>query len=217
MSSYGLRDTPQWQVGEVAVAATCRFLMGCGFLILRADLIENGGPPAFVGADGRGQVITPDLVAARAGRTRWVEVKFKTAAVPYGKTPGTWRTGVDERNWRQYLEVQRITGAPGWLAIVQLRPAGKLAAEPELQLATLDHLARRATPHIGAGDRKVWWDIDDFERFPIVIDGAGALELPPRLVERPWERPARDGTVPRCPPPGQRQLSLFDEPDDLEL
>jgi hypothetical protein len=218
------RDTPEWKLGELAVCTVRHWLHTQGQHLLRVDLIEDGGPPAFVGPDGC--AIVPDLLAAVDGAVAWHEVKWKSSCVLHQRTR-TWRHGVDLWNWEQYLAVQRVTSIPGFLDIVQLRPGPEAEPAPVLLSASFAHLADHVDVHSGSGDVKAWWDVDVFETAASIEIGDGweAINIGPRLV-RPWEGLSKTGEAPRWRPNNQLHMTAHgastDEPPspapfDLDL
>jgi hypothetical protein len=189
-----LEDTPEWQLGEVAVRCVRRVLMSRGFYLLPTDQIDMGGAPGFIGPNGLVKV--PDLLAAARGRARWVEVKWKTSCVLHQRTR-TWRHGIDTPLWRHYLKIQNLTSIQGWLAIVQLRPGPLARPDPVLLMAPFDLLDAKASPHDGGGDEKVWWDVSEFSCYRVEVgDDWQTVDVGPRLV-RPWERTSKAGDAPR--------------------
>ena len=60
--------------------------------------------------------VIPDLDVAKEGQRYWIEVKRYTHR-PLNKRYGIYVHGIPERLYRDYLEVQRITGTPVYLAI----------------------------------------------------------------------------------------------------
>ena len=192
------KDSPEWQLGDIAVEAVRKFHVAHGSYVLRTDLIEEGGAPCFVGPNGK--IAVPDLLATSKGRSRWREVKWKTSCVLHQRTR-TWRHGIDAANWRYYLWVQNITSIPGWLDIVQLRPGPEADPDPVLLTAPFDLLCAHVEPHDGGGDVKVWWDLDVFRWYPLRnLDGNWqTVDIGPRLV-RPWEGKSKAGVAPRWEP-----------------
>lgn len=207
-----MRDTPEWDLGELAVRAVRGWLHAQGQYLLRTDLIEDNGAPAFVGPDGR--AIVPDLLAAVDGAVAWHEVKWKSSCVLHQRTR-TWRHGVDLYNWEQYLAVQRVTSIPGFLDIVQLRPGPEAEPAPTLLSASFARLAECVDAHSGSGDVKAWWDVDAFETVAsIEVDSTWqTVNVGPRLV-RPWEGLSKTGEAPQWKPNGQLHLTAHGAPTD---
>jgi hypothetical protein len=106
--------------GRTIEQAVARWLMSNGYLILPVYDYSGKGlqkAPKLQAADIAASLVVPDLLAARNGTLRWVEVKWKSRA------DFTWitqrrETGIDNPLWKDYLEVQRITGHEVWLVFV---------------------------------------------------------------------------------------------------
>jgi len=116
----------------------------------------------------------------RDGRAWWVEVKYKDSPAKY-QIAGEHRHGIDLPNWDAYREVERESGVPGWLAIVQAR-AGKapeVPFDPVLLTASFAYLATRAQrdprPFDFAPRGMVWWAVDAFEHHAIDFTRPPAL------------------------------------------
>lgn len=62
---------------------------------------------AFSASDS---VVLPDLLLARGGLMRWVEVKFKTEA-PKTHCTGYYETGISVRHWEHYHRAEKESGA----------------------------------------------------------------------------------------------------------
>jgi hypothetical protein len=198
--------------GEAAQDAVREWLKRSGYWVVPLHAIEEGrGAPALIGLIRRH--VLPDFQACRDGRTCWVEVKYKDSPVKYQIAGGEYRHGVDLPNWDAYLEVERESGVPGWLAIIQAR-AGKapeLSFDPMLLVAPFTYLAKWAqrapepTPKAARG--MVYWPVDAFE--PHRIDLAQPLVLGAKTTHE-WDRVGRDGTAPRWAP--SRQGLLWPRP-----
>lgn len=170
--------------------------------------VSNLGPAALCsGPDG--SLVALDRLYSLAGSSRWCDIKFKTAPVTFNKL-NVQRHGVDLKNWRHYMRVQKLTGISGDLAIVVRKRHGDAHEDdPHLLWATLDHLNAcgsegPATDKFPTGG--FWWDLADLpELGPIRIDGT----LPPTDRHlHPWERRDRLGKL-RLPPNRPRQMDLF--------
>ena len=59
-------------------------------------------------------LVIPDLLCARRGEVRWVEVKEKDSA-SYTNITGRFETGISLRLWEHYQKVRAATGAPVWI------------------------------------------------------------------------------------------------------
>ena len=100
----------------------------------------------------------PDLDVSKNGERFWVEVKTKASAT-YTRLTGRYEHGIPLRLFQAYLRVQRITGCPVWLYIVEEDTNTVLRAR-------LDALMSQA--RVYTGDRMsrggmVFWPLDAFE------------------------------------------------------
>jgi hypothetical protein len=182
-----------------------------GYFVIPMYAIEDGNEAPCLRRFVERHVL-PDLQAWRAGRGLWIEVKWKDSPDYYQKA-GEYRHGVDLPKWDAYLEVERETGVPGYLAIVQCRAgkAAELPFDPILLIAPFAYLATQAQrvpePTAFASRGMVYWPVDAFEAHPI------DLPQPPVLgasTVHPWHQAARDGRVPHWEP--NRQGRLWEPP-----
>jgi len=177
-----------------------------GYYVVPIYAIEDGGAPLLTGLV-RAHVL-PDLQAWRAGRGLWVEVKYKDSPAMYQRAR-EYRHGIDLPNWDAYREVERETGVPGYLAIIQAR-AGKapeIPFDPILLIAPFAYLATQAhrvpDPTPAAPRGMVYWSVEAFERHPV------DLPAPPILgaaTVHPWDQADRDGRAPQWEPNPQGRL-----------
>lgn len=74
------------------------------------EIPTGKGPRLFT---RQGELISPDMLATRVLETtldiRWIEAKHKSRFSWYRKSGGAWQTGIDERHYLDYIEVQRRT------------------------------------------------------------------------------------------------------------
>lgn len=106
------------ELGRQYEIAVSRWLQRRGWHILPAyDYAGQGdskAPKLMRLADG---YIVPDLLACRAGRRRWYEVKFKTRCTR--RRPGApLETGINLKHWRHYNDVKALSGDQVWLVFV---------------------------------------------------------------------------------------------------
>lgn len=73
--------------------------------------------PKLTAFDVVNSLVTPDLLIARDGDLKWVEIKRKTEAVFYRKAK-QWRTGIAKRLWRDYQDVEKLSGQEVWLVFI---------------------------------------------------------------------------------------------------
>ncbi len=99
---------------EKAVGA---WLMSKGLRILPvydySGLQENKAP-RFTAAVQSESLVLPDLLGARDSSCRWYEVKYKHHADFTRKTQRL-ETGISLRLWKQYQQVEKVSGIPVWL------------------------------------------------------------------------------------------------------
>ncbi len=102
----------QRERGAVAERAVARWLQTKGWRVLPVYDFSGKGDdkaPKLAAFSAEDSLVTPDLLIARRGLARWVEVKFKTAA-SYTFITGTRDTGISLRLWGQYGSVGRESG-----------------------------------------------------------------------------------------------------------
>lgn len=141
-------------VGQLGETLVERWLRSRGFIALRTCELPAGevGGPAILTPDGS-VLPVPDLLALRAGRARWLEVKQKAGATLH-RVSGDWCTGISERELQAYSAVQSATRLPFWLAFLHVRGTAPLG----LLGATLPKL-RACVHHRAAG--MVFWCVED--------------------------------------------------------
>lgn len=59
-------------------------------------------------------LVLPDLLSAKAGSSRWVEVKFKNSA-SFTRCTKRLETGISRKLWNHYQKVEIETGIPVYL------------------------------------------------------------------------------------------------------
>ena len=96
-----------------------QWFMKSGWMVLPG--FEFSGPandhaPIMQAFSASESAVIPDLLVARAGIMRWVEVKLKTSTTPWRE--GGWRkdTGLAQRHWVNYERVRNATGADVWIS-----------------------------------------------------------------------------------------------------
>ena len=88
--------------------------------------------PRFEGRGPITSLVMPDLLAARDGELRFVEVKYKTRP-DYTRATGRLETGISLRLFRDYQAVEACTGAPVWIVWIHgtARPVASTLAKVE--------------------------------------------------------------------------------------
>lgn len=126
----------RWALGRKWEELACAWLKTQGYLVLpTANLSKGpeGAAPAFEGADNK-RVIVPDILACRDGKATWIEVKMKEAP-SFTRMTGRWETGIPERMWQHYLDMQQKTGIKVTLLMIHTQRA-------LVHTAQLDDIAR---------------------------------------------------------------------------
>lgn len=177
-----MRGTPEWALGTWGERQVRRWCQQQGWFVVPMHLIEDGGAPALVSELQKH--VLPDFQVASNGRVWWVEVKTKTKAARFNKAQ-EWRHGVDLPNWEAYREVERITGIPGTLMIVQLEPELALLVAPFTHLEPFTQICE---PKDAFPRGMVFWPRDRFEWLSISAEGPNLPRIEPK-VSYPWDRP----------------------------
>lgn len=100
--------------GQLGESVISRWLQSRGHAVFPAYQVEHQtgkGPQLFTET---GDLVLPDLLAFRDGKSIWFEAKHKTCFSWY-RTRSRWVTGIDLRHYGEYKDVQQITGLPVWL------------------------------------------------------------------------------------------------------
>ena len=124
--------------------------------------LDHDKPPRLQGL--RSAFPIPDLDTCRDGDRRWVEVKGKASARMFWKR-NVYQHGI--HNYDHYLEVQKQTGTPVWLAIVEYTDIETADERGEAGLLLVQTLERLGEPQHGTlhGKRASFWPRDAF--FPL--------------------------------------------------
>jgi len=143
---------------------------------------------------------------------KYVEVKWKSAPVEFRQS-GTLRHGIDLPNWRHYLQLEEEAMVQIGLALVQVRThRASTEIVPRLLFQTVLRLAKSIAdildrPINGFPRGAVYWEVDVFQDLGLIGDLFGSGPIPQtKLALHPWERPAKDGSLPQPRP--VRQLRL---------
>jgi len=111
-----LRQTPEFQRGRTGEEATAQFLRSLGWFVIPSYDYSGAEDkaPRLQGLD-IGYVL-PDLDVSAYGTRLWVEVKTKYGA-SFTYSTQQLEHGIPLRHYLDYLEVERQTGNPVYLAI----------------------------------------------------------------------------------------------------
>lgn len=180
---------------ERAVRAAFKEL---GYFVVPLFAIEDGGAPMLAGL--LRNYVLPDFLVARGGSTRWIEVKFKSHCVKYAKT-GYFRHGIDLPKWKAYGEVERISGIPGSIAVLQYRAGADAYPDPHLLVQTFEHLRGvvdvepKATETAPGG--MVYWNVDEMDTVARLDFNVTDIERLTKVIH-PWEARSRAGVAPQA-------------------
>ena len=96
-----------------------QWFMKTGWMVLPGYQFSgpsNDNAPVMQAFSSSESAVIPDLLVARNGVMRWVEVKLKTQATPWRNGGYRLDTGIARRHWNAYETVARATGAEVWLS-----------------------------------------------------------------------------------------------------
>ena len=102
------------QQGEKTVS---EWLQSRGHMVFPAYEKEGGeckGPQLFAKS---GDLVLPDMLAFREGRSVWFEVKRKTCFT-WHRNSQQWATGIDLHHYEQYIAVSKKTNLPVWIVFL---------------------------------------------------------------------------------------------------
>lgn len=114
------RDLPTATIGRVGEQLFAKKLRHEGDGVIASFMFSGAGDdsaPALEFHDGR--IAIPDLDVARRGRRFWLEIKAYKKAI-WNRTLGTLVHGIPVRLYDGYLKVERETGSPVFLGIVEI-------------------------------------------------------------------------------------------------
>lgn len=122
-------------IGQEAEQMFARYLNQLGYLVVPiSEYTNNTGlkinAPMLLGRDGFG--ISPDLLAGKDGKMRWVEVKQKTEPSYFWKKQ-QWEHGIDKPNADDYLSIQEESGFPVVIVVREI----KSPRTPDLRLSSM--------------------------------------------------------------------------------
>jgi len=100
--------------GRVGESRIAQWLKSRGYSILPVYEIEiqtGKGPRLFTPVK---DLVAPDMLAFRTGKTLWIEAKHKTAFTWHRNT-SQWVTGIDLRHYGDYCEIEDMSPFKVWL------------------------------------------------------------------------------------------------------
>lgn len=114
--------------GKMGESIIAQHFLSLGYSVLPIyEKTENEykGPVLFTPHSGA--LVAPDMLVFKGNRVLWLEVKYKSAFTWHRNT-GEWVTGIDLRNYEEYLTVQQERPEwPVWLLF--LHREGTLAKD----------------------------------------------------------------------------------------
>lgn len=140
--------------GEIVVKA---WLVGRGYLILPASLIDDMGAPMLL---GKQRIILPDNLTWRRGTPGWIEVKTKSTCTFHEATPQRDEHGIKLHHWIAYEMIQMQTQTPVWLAILQIDIKS-------VGISLIDNLKLHERIYPMQGEHHIFFDWNDFEWHPL--------------------------------------------------
>ena len=125
------------------------------FVVKHCDQSGVNGPKAPM-LTGRWKGFRlPDFTLIRDGRSFWAEAKAKSYSPYFGQT-GNQRQGIDLPNWRDYLQVSRLSGQPGAL-FFGVMTTGDILAGNFAKLERHQQIHREPTKDFPGG--AVFWPV----------------------------------------------------------
>lgn len=124
-----------------------------GWFILPASLSGAGMAAMF---DGEKKLILPDDFESKKGNSRWAEIKCKSRST-YSRNDKKWEHGLPLRQWNHYMQVQKHSGIPGYLIIIELNP------KPAFLINSLDNLSLKCRIQDMEGEKHIFLHRDAFK------------------------------------------------------
>lgn len=152
---------PEW-LGQFGEAIWSRTLAASGWHYISLTKICEGGAPLAHGPNGK--LILPDFDAFKDGRAVFVEAKAKTQSIVY-QNKKQERHGINQRNYEHYKQIERDTGKPCCIAVVELwresKHDGSLSWSGSLLFEKLTELLDPRSEHPETPP-KVYWRRDQW-------------------------------------------------------
>jgi hypothetical protein len=186
--------------GRLAEQAIRKQYLETGWYVVPTHAIETGGAPMLIGLIKK--FVLPDFQMFKPQAAPcWVECKYKDHLDRFQKL-SQWQQGIDLPNWYAYLEVERVTGIAGRLAILQYRPGREAEPKPVHLWQSFERLKKwvqiKTTPHHKFPKGAAYWPVDAFKCSPITFRPPEDL---PTVSENlnPWEKKSKVGVAPQWP------------------
>jgi hypothetical protein len=149
---------------EIAVS---NWLQRRGWLVLPAYDYSGKGEskaPKLLGVTR--QLVVPDLLACRGGKSRWFEVKYKTEASETYSRGNRLETGIDLRLWKHYCQVREESGVEVWIVFVHRKEAEVRG----LEIEDLQRHGVRESPRFNYGKGGVFFPWDGLQRLATLTE-----------------------------------------------
>jgi len=172
-----MQSDPKGQLGSQGEEIVKRWLLGQGYSILPASLIQTGGAPMLL--ERSYKAILPDNLTWKDSHQQWVEVKTKSCPTRHESWPTRDEHGLPLRHWAAYEFVQQKTQTPVTLALLEL-------SSGTLLTATLDELKATARIYPMQGEYHIFLARDAFQEYP--LEKMTLPEVIPPLAPRTIEQ-----------------------------
>ena len=158
-------DDPRVRFGAKWEMLGKNMLKRMGWYVLPFSILSDGPAPVLE-AHLRNNLISPDALVAKDGCLKWVDFKAKAEWTVYKKGGYREQTGISERHYRNYLEVEKTTGFECWLAFFHL-------GDPFMLMQSLSQLTPDHFDPTGGRMNypTVYFNMCDFIQVPIPESG----------------------------------------------
>jgi hypothetical protein len=118
----------QLALGRLGEKLVSRWLRGHGWYVVPSyDFTGSDGSRAPCMANGEQSYVIPDLDVSRDGDRLWLEVKTYAHAAP-NRRLGQLVHGIKRKHHEHYLAVQKETGSPAHLGVLEIETGALLTA-----------------------------------------------------------------------------------------
>lgn len=139
--------TDSWDLGNAAEDLVQAQIEASGWHHIADKQFDDAWAP-MIKSDTT-DIIRPDFMVSRRGRSVWIEVKAKQKPVQWnGEDPGE-RHGINKKNYDHYIRATSVTGSPCWMFLYELSTGLLLCQD----LSTLPVVSRRVKDSYPPGDK----------------------------------------------------------------
>ena len=128
---FNVKDEDIKILGEIGEKVAREITKREGWYVLPASL--SGSSKAAMFDSLNEKIILPDNFESKNGLSRWLEIKTKTVA-SFSTKDKEWEHGLPLRHWNSYMQIQKKSGVPGFLGIIELNP------DPSFLINSLNNL-----------------------------------------------------------------------------